>query len=154
MAEQAAGLQGGRTDDVEARRRKLEKALSAEPYKRITSGYGEGDYYDERMDWTLRGPDEKRGSYGSRRPDEDLYNEVCERLVQHGRLDASKIKVEVINGEVTLDGRVDSRWAKQTAEKLVEGVSGVRTIHNRLSIVDPRRVHPLDDSSQAGEWGQ
>lgn len=147
MTEQASGFQDGWIDEMEARRRKLEKALSAEPYKRMTSGYGEGDYYDERVDWTLRGPDEYRGSSGTRRSDEDLYNEVCERLARHARLDASKIKVEVVNGEVTLDGYVDSRWSKQTAERLVEGVSGVQDIHNRLSIVDPRRVHTLDDSS-------
>ena len=57
-----------------------------------------------------------------------------ERLTRHGGVDASNISVSVEDGEITLEGTVDSRRAKRMAEDAVEDISGVRDVHNRLRV--------------------
>ncbi|HEX2168214.1 MAG TPA: BON domain-containing protein [Longimicrobiales bacterium] len=85
-------------------------------------------------DWTVPGPHSGRGPQGYRRSEAAIRDDVCERLTRHGRVDAGRIQVQVEQGEVTLEGLVDSRIAKRTAEEVAESVSGVRDVHNRLRI--------------------
>lgn len=85
----------------------------------------------------ILGPNVGRGPKGYRRSDERITEDVCERLTWHGDLDASAIEVHVENGEVTLEGTVESRQAKRIAEDLAESVLGVRDVHNRLYIACP-----------------
>lgn len=84
-------------------------------------------------DWR-RGPFAGRGPKGYQRSDERLREEVSERLMRHGHVDASDIEVAVQNGEITLNGTVDSRWAKRMAEVMAESVPGIRDVHNRLTL--------------------
>ena len=49
-------------------------------------------------------------------------------------LDASEIELHVEGGEVTLTGTVDSRDAKWLTEDLVNSVTGVREVNNRLKV--------------------
>jgi osmotically-inducible protein OsmY len=60
--------------------------------------------------------------------------DVNDRLTDHWDLDATDIEVRVNNGEVTLSGSVDSRWAKRIAEDVAESVSGVKDVDNNLRI--------------------
>jgi hypothetical protein len=60
--------------------------------------------------------------------------DVCERLTQHGQIDASDISVDVDNGEITLTGSVDSRRTKRMVEDTVESIPGVTDIHNQLHV--------------------
>jgi hypothetical protein len=87
-------------------------------------------YYEEI--WMSPGPHVGRGPRGYQRTDDRIREDVCERLTQHGRIDASDIEVTVAQGEVTLRGRVDSRDAKRQAEAVAESVSGVRDVRNEL----------------------
>jgi osmotically-inducible protein OsmY len=87
------------------------------------------------------GPYMGRGPKGYRRADERIKEDVCDRLTQHGQIDASDIDVQVQNGEVTLSGVVDDRPAKRMAEDVVESVSGVKDVHNQLK-VRPRPATP------------
>jgi osmotically-inducible protein OsmY len=73
-----------------------------------------------------------RGPRGYRRSDARILEDVNERLTDDPRLDASGIEVAVDGGEVTLSGTVDSREAKHRAEDIVESVSGVAGVVNRL----------------------
>lgn len=75
-----------------------------------------------------------RGPKGYQRSDERIREDICERLEQHGDVDASDIEVRVENGEVTLDGKVDSRDEKRLAEDLVEFTPGVRHVNNQLRV--------------------
>lgn len=84
--------------------------------------------------WSVPGPHTGRGPEGYVRAESAIREDVCERLTRHGRLDASRVQVRVENGEVTLDGQVESRAAKRMAEETAESVSGVRDVHNRLRI--------------------
>ncbi len=88
----------------------------------------------ESYDWMAPGPYTGYGPEGYRRSDDRIRDEVNDRLKQHGRLDASKIAVDVHDGDVALKGEVKSRRDKRTAEDTVESVMGVRDVHNELHV--------------------
>jgi BON domain len=75
------------------------------------------------------------------RPDERIRQDVSGALIGRDDLDASDIEVSVKAGEVTLEGTVSDRRSKRVAEHVVEGVSGVHAVHNRLTI---RHDEPSD----------
>lgn len=75
-----------------------------------------------------------RGPKGYARSDERIWEDVNERLEQHGEIDASEVTVRVSAGEVTLEGAVDDRSTKRLAEDVAESVRGVRDVHNRLRV--------------------
>lgn len=80
------------------------------------------------------GPHRGRGPRGYRRADDRIREELCERLEDHGAVDASNIEVKVESGEVTLEGTVSDRRSKRLAEALAEEVRGVVDVHNRLRL--------------------
>jgi osmotically-inducible protein OsmY len=82
----------------------------------------------------MAGPHSGQGPQGYQRSDARIEEDVCEHLTHHGMLDATGIQVQVENGEVTLTGSVESRQAKRLAEDILDGVSGVRDIHNHLRV--------------------
>jgi osmotically-inducible protein OsmY len=85
-------------------------------------------------DWQVRGPFTGRGPRGYQRSDDRIREDVCDRLTQHGLIDASDIEVRVENCEVTLTGTVDSREAKRMAEDVSDAVQGVREVHNQVRV--------------------
>jgi hypothetical protein len=112
--------------------------------------YGQEDEYygtEEPFDWSyteiwmVEGPYMGVGPQGYQRSDDRIFEEVCERLTQHGRIDARDIKVDIRNGEVTLQGTVDNRYTKRMVEDVVDTVTGVHDIHNRLKVRDDRKTH-------------
>lgn len=84
-----------------------------------------------------------RGGYAGRGPknytrtDERIREDVCDRLSWHDEVDATDIGVSVANGEVTLDGTVDTRHMKRLAEDIVEDVPGVVDVHNTIRVNKP-----------------
>lgn len=82
-----------------------------------------------------------RGPRGYQRSDERIREDVAEILWEHGEIDASDIDVTVANGEVTLEGTVDSRWTKRMAEDAAYKARGVNDVHNRLRV---RRDQPAN----------
>jgi len=97
-----------------------------------SSQRGSGWTYTEI--WLIPGPQTGRGPQGYTRSDDRIKEDVCERLTQHGQLDASGIEVQVNNGEVTLSGSVNDRQAKRMAEDTLDSVSGVKEVHNQLRV--------------------
>lgn len=93
---------------------------------------GFGGYYARDNMRSLRG----RGPKNYRRSDARIHEEVNERLTDHPGIDATNVEVTVENGEVTLNGFVDSRYAKRLAENIADRCSGVVDVHNRLKIAD------------------
>jgi osmotically-inducible protein OsmY len=98
--------------------------------------------------WLVAGPFTGRGPRGYQRSDERIREDVCERLTQHGQIDARDIDVEVSNGEVTLRGTVDSRQTKRDVEDTIDAVSGVKDIHNQLRLRQGQM-----ETSAAGQGG-
>jgi len=95
-----------------------------------------GDRPPRMAPWEVPGPHTGRGPDGYRRSEQAIRDDVCERLTRHGELDASSISVRVEDGEVILEGTVESRIAKRMAEDAAESVSGVRDVQNRLRVRD------------------
>ena len=97
------------------------------------------------MTWSeSRGGSERRKSGGSqagrgpqfqRRSDDKIYEEAWELLSNSPDLDATEIQLHVESGEVTLTGTVENRDAKWLTEDLVNSVTGVREVNNRLKVV-------------------
>jgi BON domain len=83
------------------------------------------------------GPYSGIGPRNYRRSDERIREDVCERLTEHGQIDASDIEVTVSDGEVTLGGSVADRGQKRLAEDMADDVAGVRDVHNRLQVRRP-----------------
>jgi osmotically-inducible protein OsmY len=84
--------------------------------------------------WLIPGPETGHGPQGYHRSDTRIYEDVCDRLAQHGRIDARDLSVQVENGEVTLNGTVPNRNAKRMAEDVAETVIGVTDVHNHLKV--------------------
>ncbi len=75
-----------------------------------------------------------KGPRGYKRSDQRILDDINERLTEYEYLDASDITVVVNQCVVTLTGTVDSRWAKRSAEGIVDTVSGVEDIQNNLHV--------------------
>lgn len=75
-----------------------------------------------------------RGPKNYTRSDDRIKEDINDDLTDDYYLDASDIEVEVKNGEVTLTGTVDTRFAKRRAEDIAEDVSGVTHCENRIRV--------------------
>ena len=91
-------------------------------------GYGHRSYRSEETSYAGRGP------RGYQRSDQRIHEEICDRLTDDPRIDASDIEVGVNTGEVTLAGSVRTREEKRCAEDLIERLSGVREVNNNLKV--------------------
>lgn len=96
----------------------------------VRSWFGDEDAERRRRMDEYRG----RGPKGYTRSDDRIREDVCDRLCDDPRVDASNIEVSVANGEVTLSGTVDARDVKHRAEDCAEDVSGVKNVQNNLRV--------------------
>ena len=91
--------------------------------------------------WAKRGgQDEIYSSHHGKGPknykllDKTIYTEVCEKLMATPYVDASDIEVHVHEGVVQLTGMVEDRKMKKMAELVLENISGIQDINNRLTL--------------------
>ena len=108
----------------------------------------------DRAELSHLGPYTGRGPRSYKRSDERLYEEICERMMQNGNLDASDINVEVKNSEVVLTGTVSDRRAKRLAENIVNSVYSVRDVHNQLQLQEQQNTPQrwIDEVGQSGVY--
>jgi hypothetical protein len=78
-----------------------------------------------------------RGPKDYTRSDDRIREDVCDRLSWHDEVDATDITVRVANGEVTLEGSVETRHMKRLAEDIAEDVPGVLDVHNNVRVTKP-----------------
>ncbi len=71
------------------------------------------------------------------RPDEEIQADIVTALMKDPATEALDILVEVENGQVTLDGTVETWAEKQVAEKVAKGVEGVTAVMNTISFEFP-----------------
>lgn len=109
------------------------------------------DWTYEEVYWWTPGPYTGMGPRNYVRSDEDILQDVCERLAANGQLDASNLEVNVDNHEVTLKGSVDSRQDKRLAEDIAESVFGVDDIHNELKV---NRQGQMSSGQPSGQSAQ
>ncbi len=87
-------------------------------------------------------PHSSRNRYGAYGPyarhavraDDEIRQEVCDRLVQDTWVDARDVEVEVVNGVVTLRGQVDTILAKRAAGDDAWDTVGVNDVDNLLHL--------------------
>src|ERR1051325_9021070 len=101
--------------------------------------YNRGNMQNERM-----GQYYGRGPQGYNRSDDRIKEDVNDRLTWHGNVDATNIRVNVKDGEVTLEGSVSDRYQKRMAEETAEQVQGVKDVQNRLRV-----QNDIGDTSQS-----
>lgn len=75
-----------------------------------------------------------RGPRNYKRPDNRIEEDINEQLTRHAMIDATDVEVSVQNGEVTLRGHVDSRYAKRLTEDIAESTFGVKEVNNQIKI--------------------
>jgi osmotically-inducible protein OsmY len=104
---------------------------------KVSSWLGVDDDRDRRPQENrqyMSGPHRGKGPRGYQRSADRIRDDVHDRLHDDPYVDASDIEVEVTNNEVILKGHVDTREAKRRAEDIVEHISGVRHVENRLRV--------------------
>lgn len=89
--------------------------------------------------WLIPGPYSGLGPSGYDSAGDPVGQEVYSRLTQHGQVDASSIEIVIDNGEVLLDGTVDSEETKRLAEEAVATISGVDSVQNLLQVQTSRQ---------------
>ncbi len=124
-----------------------------------------GNYRQPPDNWAELGPSAERGGFAGRGPkgpirtDERIKEDVCERLSWNDEVDATEIAVRVENGEVTLEGSVETRYMKRLAADLAERVPGVIDVHNAMRVKHAestdaqRRPQSLPREGVAGKSG-
>jgi hypothetical protein len=78
------------------------------------------------------------GPQGYARSDERIKEDVSDELTEHDEVDARQIEVSVRAGEVMLSGSVESLFMKSLAGDVVQGVRGVRAVHNQIRVTRAR----------------
>lgn len=112
----------------------------------VASWFGDDDAEHRRRldEERTGGPHRGKGPKGYRRSEERIREDAYDRLTDDDYVDATDIQVQIEGDELVLTGTVHTRAEKRRAEDLVERVSGVRNVQNRL------RVERGGDRSTAG----
>lgn len=78
------------------------------------------------------GPHRGKGPKSYKRSDTRILEDVNDVLCEDPYIDASDIEARVENGEVVLTGFVQDKFLKRRAEDLLDQVSGINNVENRL----------------------
>ena len=78
------------------------------------------------------GPSIAKGFAHDAIDDDALEEEISDKLSLDDRIDESQITVTVRNGIAEIGGSVETREEQFVAEQIIEGVSGIRIVRNRL----------------------
>ncbi len=103
--------------------------------------------YREQIDFRGFGPKDYK------RSDDRIYEEVCETLMSHPKIDASNIGVKVESGVVYLSGKVSERRIKKLAELVVEDLPGVQDVRNELTIIHKEKISVGPESATKKDLG-
>jgi osmotically-inducible protein OsmY len=80
---------------------------------------------------------EKNAMAATHTKSESVKKDVVDELYWDGRIDASRVQVEVFDGTVMLRGTVPSFSARRAAESDIRAIAGVESVDNRLSVERP-----------------
>ena len=101
----------------------------------VASWFGDDDaerrHKKDKRNMGYRG----KGPKNYHRSEQRIWEDICDRLTEDDMVDATDIDVQVQGTEVILTGNVSSREQKRRAEDIVESVSGVHNVENRIRVV-------------------
>jgi hypothetical protein len=131
-----------RLEDLDDADIDLDTQELVEPIPEESLGYGYGEWASGpfRPSHQRDAPFAGRGPRGYQRSDVRIYEELCERLTDDPRVDASEIQVDVRDGEVALRGHVPTREMRRWADDAAFNIAGVRHVSNDLRIVPLSKV--------------
>lgn len=116
----------------------------------VASWFGDDDAERRRsMDERRNGQHRGKGPKNYARSEDRIREDVSDKLSDDSFLDASNIEVEVKGNEVTLNGKVDSRYSKHRAEDLAEDVTGVTHVQNNLRVYETTPQETITDNDTA-----
>jgi osmotically-inducible protein OsmY len=117
----------------------------------VSSWFGDDDAERRRrMDRMYTGSYRGKGPKDYHRSEDRIREDVCDRLTDDDMLDATNIQVQVQGDNVILSGTVNNRNQKRRAEDLVEAISGVRDVENRIRVEHGSDYYSSTGSDQAG----
>src|SRR2546427_6900838 len=70
-----------------------------------------------------------------------IHTKVVAKLISDTQTPERKINVDVVEGEVTLRGQVDTAEAKTEAERLAKETDGVKKVMNQLKVVPAKAAN-------------
>jgi osmotically-inducible protein OsmY len=126
--------------ELDNERRGEERPFSERAADEVRSWFGDDAAERRRMidehhiDPWKPGPYKGVGPRGWRRQDDRIQDDVAERLAWDPSVDASDVEVTVTEGDVMLQGSVDTRAQRRRAEDLAWSVDGVHDVQNRLRV--------------------
>lgn len=82
-----------------------------------------------------------------RRPDADIFQEITSDIMEDPTLHTERIKVHVEEGEVILQGTVDSDDSRIEIEERIQEMLGVLAVRNRLSVENQH-----EDDTEHASW--
>jgi osmotically-inducible protein OsmY len=100
---------------------------------KVSSWFNDDDD-DRNRNRQYSGGHRGKGPKDYQRSSDRIKEDVCDRLSDDDALDATHIQVQVQGNEVVLSGTVADRYQKRYAEDLVESISGVRHVENRIRV--------------------
>ncbi len=100
----------------------------------VSSWFDDDDAERRRRMDKMSGPYKGKGPKDYKRSEDRIREDVCDRLSDDDMLDATNINVQIQGNEVILTGTVENREQKRRAEDLVERISGVNNVENRIRV--------------------
>lgn len=93
---------------------------------------------------SYKNDDHSRFAALNRTRDGELYDKICEALLNNPYVDATNITIEIDKAIVTLSGKVEDRFMKKEVEICLEGLRGIRDVINKLEL------YSFNDSGSTG----
>ena len=85
-----------------------------------------------------RGPFAGLGPKNYKRTDARIEEEINDRLMLHGEIDATHVEVACHEGNVILSGMVKNRRVRRQVEEISDSVAGVQDIRNEVHVHSSR----------------
>lgn len=83
-------------------------------------------------------PDQNAPFHRMTKSDQKIYDRIRRKLwVWFEKGYEGQIKIDIINGDITLNGEVGSVWEKDDIEHKVRSTEGVRRINNQITVHAP-----------------
>jgi osmotically-inducible protein OsmY len=117
-----------------------------EPWRSMSANPSAREYYGSGSSSSSTSSRRGKAPRGYKRSDERIREDICERMMDNGELDASDVEIEVHEGVVKLSGNCSCRHSKNAIEEIVDGVSGVNDIDNQIKV---KRSNGKDDESSS-----
>ena len=91
---------------------------------------------------------ENKETIGQSLDDAWIHTKIVAKLIGDSKTPERKINVDVVNGEVTLRGTVDTAQAKSEAERIAKETDGVKKVVNQLKVT-PSPAKPANTNKAA-----